>query len=192
MQPSDHGRFYITTVQHEEHISAARALFIAYTEWLNIDLTFQDFASELQSLPGKYSPQHGGELLLAYSADEQKTPLGCVAIRPLKPGSPSAEQDDSQVQNHEAQSEPPQRPRVCCEMKRLYVSPEARGMGLGKALTDAVVQKAKELGYGEMRLDTLPSMAGAIQLYRRLGFVDIPPYYETPVEGTVFLSLNLT
>ncbi|KAK1139394.1 hypothetical protein N8T08_000846 [Aspergillus melleus] len=187
MQPSK--QFHITPIQDEEHISAARTLFIAYTEWLNIDLTFQDFASELQSLPGKYSPAQGGELLLAYSADETRTPLGCVAVRPLplQPDSSTHDRDVSQ-----SQAETQTRQRACCEMKRLYVSPHARGTGLGTALTDAVVQKAKELGYAEMRLDTLPHMAGAIQLYRRLGFVDIPPYYETPLEETVFLGLELT
>ncbi|KAI9044010.1 GNAT family N-acetyltransferase [Aspergillus affinis] len=186
MQPSNQ-QSHIVTIQNEEHISAARTLFMAYTEWLNIDLTFQDFAAELQSLPGKYSPAHGGELLLAYSADGTKTPLGCVAVRPLQPDCSTHNQDVPQSQSGTQGSQ-----RACCEMKRLYVSPEARGMGLGTALTDAIVQKAKELGYTEMRLDTLPFMAGAIQLYRRLGFVDIPPYYETPLEGTVFLSLDLT
>ncbi|PLB44607.1 acyl-CoA N-acyltransferase, partial [Aspergillus steynii IBT 23096] len=153
---------------------------------LNIDLTFQDFASELQSLPGKYSPP-SGELLLAWTTDGTKTPLGCVAVRLLQTDSAIHDQAISQTQ-----SVSQGRPRKCCEMKRLYVTPEARGTGLGRALADAVIQKAKELGYAEMRLDTLPFMAGAVHLYRRLGFVDIPPYYETPLEGTVFLSLDLT
>jgi ribosomal protein S18 acetylase RimI-like enzyme len=77
-------------------------------------------------------------------------------------------------------------------MKRLYVAPEARGMGLGKALVDAIIQRAKELGYREIRLDTLPSMTGAQQLYKRAGFVEIQAYYETPLEGTLFLRLDLS
>lgn len=180
MQPSN-PKFHIIPVQTEEHISASQSLFIAYTEWLNIDLTFQDFTSELQSLPGKYSPPEGGALLLALSTDGTESPLGCVAVRALQPD-PSIH--DQAPQTHGGQ-------RRCCEMKRLYVSPEARGTGLGRALAGAIIQEAKELGYAEMRLDTLPFMEGAIQLYRRLGFIDIPPYYETPVKGTVFLSLDL-
>ncbi|KAL4752453.1 hypothetical protein BDW72DRAFT_171304 [Aspergillus terricola var. indicus] len=78
-------------------------------------------------------------------------------------------------------------------MKRLYVSPEARGMGVGKALVAAIVQRAKDLGYKHMRLDTLPSrMQGAIVLYTQVGFVKTPPYYETPMDETIFLALDLT
>jgi ribosomal protein S18 acetylase RimI-like enzyme len=76
-------------------------------------------------------------------------------------------------------------------MKRLYVSPEMRGLGLGERLVDAVVQEAERIGYREMRLDTLPSMAGAIALYRKLGFKPIEPYYETPVIGTIFMRRSL-
>jgi ribosomal protein S18 acetylase RimI-like enzyme len=72
-------------------------------------------------------------------------------------------------------------------MKRLYVSPEGRGFGLGERLVDAVVKEAKRIGYPEMRLDTLPTMTGAIALYRKLGFEPIEPYYETPVIGTIFM-----
>lgn len=160
--------FRIVSAQTPEHIATARELFTAYVEWLSIDLSFQSFQSELASLPGKYGAPHG-ELLLAYSS--VNTPLGCVAVRPLS--------DEGKGQ--------------ACEMKRLYVSPEARGMGLGKALIAAIVQRAKELGYKEMRLDTLPSrMQGAIQLYTRAGFVETHPYYETPMDETIFLALDLT
>ena len=76
-------------------------------------------------------------------------------------------------------------------MKRLYVSPEGRGFGLGEGLVNAVVKEAKRIGYREMRLDTLPSMAGAIALYRKLGFEPIEPYYETPVIGTIFMRRSL-
>ncbi|KAE8330798.1 acyl-CoA N-acyltransferase [Aspergillus sergii] len=168
--------FRITPAQSAEHIEAAKALFTSYAEWLGLDLTFQGFASELQSLPGQYAAPHG-ELLLAYSAEEG-IPIGCVAVRPLKQRSGGKQ---GEVQNH----------RGYCEMKRLYVSPEARGTGLGKALVNSIVDRAKDLGYKEMRLDTLPSMVGAIQLYKRVGFVEIAPYYETPLEGTLFLGLDL-
>jgi ribosomal protein S18 acetylase RimI-like enzyme len=76
-------------------------------------------------------------------------------------------------------------------MKRLYVLPEGRGSGLGRKLIDAVVREAERIGYNEMRLDTLPSMAGAIALYRKLGFEPIEPYYDTPVIGTIFMRRSL-
>ena len=78
-----------------------------------------------------------------------------------------------------------------CEMKRLYVAPAGRGQGLGKALTLALIEAARTSGYREMRLDTLPSMADAQKLYRALGFTEIAPYYDTPIAGTVFMSLKL-
>ncbi|KAL4915511.1 acyl-CoA N-acyltransferase [Aspergillus aurantiobrunneus] len=159
--------FRVVPAQTAKHIATARRLFTVYAEWLNIDLSFQGYDSELDSLPGKYGPPHG-ELLLAYSSNN--TPLGCVAIHSL---------------NQDAEQS--------CEMKRLYVSPKARGMGLGTALVAAIVQRAKELGYKEMRLDTLPSrMQSAIQLYTRVGFVETHPYYETRMEETIFLALDLT
>jgi ribosomal protein S18 acetylase RimI-like enzyme len=76
-------------------------------------------------------------------------------------------------------------------MKRLYVSPEGRGFGLGERLVDAVVKEAKRIGYREMRLDTLPSMPGAIALYRKFGFEPLEPYYEAPVIGTIFMRRSL-
>jgi ribosomal protein S18 acetylase RimI-like enzyme len=78
-----------------------------------------------------------------------------------------------------------------CEMKRLYVAPAGRGLGLGRALADAAITAAARAGHREIRLDTLPTMAAALALYRALGFVPVAPYYATPVAGTVFLSLSL-
>lgn len=126
-------------------------------------MAYQDFATELTTLPGKYAPP-AGELLLA--RDSMGTPLGCAALRPL---------------GHDG----------CCELKRLYVVPEARGMGLGKALLDAVLETAARIGYREIRLDTLPDMRAALALYRQAGFVPIAPYYDTPLAGTRFLARDL-
>jgi ribosomal protein S18 acetylase RimI-like enzyme len=152
--------FRIIRVRTAADLEATVALFHAYAGSLGVDLAYQDFSSEVAAMPGKYGPPRG-ELLLA--RDDGGTPLGCVALRPIEPDG-------------------------CCEMKRLYVSPEGRGRGLGRALADAVMREAVRIGYREIRLDTLPTMAEAQSLYRKLGFVPIAPYYETPIVGTVFMA----
>jgi ribosomal protein S18 acetylase RimI-like enzyme len=156
--------FYIRPCQSVADIEAAGTLFEAYAASLGIDLGYQGFAAELAGLPGKYAPP-AGALLLARNG--QDTPLGCVGLRPMPP-------------------------EGCCEMKRLYVAPQGRGLGLGRAMVDAVLREAARIGYREMRLDTLPFMTEAIALYRKLGFAPIEPYYQTPVEGTLFLGRSLT
>ena len=144
-------------------LEAAAELFQAYAASLPIDLAYQGFKDELAALPGKYAPP-GGALLLARSGDGRE--IGCVAMRPLA--------DDG-----------------ICEMKRLYVLPEARGLGAGGSLIAAIVAIAREAGYSEMRLDTLPTMQAALAMYRRANFQPIPAYYPTPVAGTIFLGLRL-
>lgn len=144
-------------------LADAARLFQAYAASLPVDLDYQDFAGELADLPGKYAPPDGALLLARGQAGEA---IGCVGLRPL--ADPGA-----------------------CEMKRLYVSPGGRGLGLGRALMQAVTDQARRQGYREMRLDTLPTMAAAQGLYRQAGFEVIPPYYDTPIEGTVFMRLHL-
>lgn len=154
--------FTIAPVEIPADLAAVSALFTAYATALPIDLGYQDFSTELASLPGKYAPPAGALLLARDAAD---TLIGCVAMRPLAPG--------------------------ICEMKRLYVSQEGRGLGLGLALASAIIAAGEAAGYREMRLDTLPSMTEAISLYRRLGFMPIAPYYATPIAGTLFFARSL-
>ena len=144
-------------------LESTAQLFGAYVKSLGLDLSFQDFDTELRSLPGKYAPPNG-EILLA--RDGAGDAVGCVAVRPLSPSN-------------------------CCEMKRLYVPPTARGLGLGKQLLSAIIDTAASLGYNEIKLDTLPSMSQAISLYESTGFVQTSPYYETPLTETVFLARRL-
>jgi ribosomal protein S18 acetylase RimI-like enzyme len=155
--------FRLAKVRSAPEIAAAAALFREYVDGLGIDLSFQDFAAELAGLPGRYEPP-AGELMLAYAPDG--VPLGCVAVRPL---------DGHTV----------------CEMKRLYVRPAARGLGIGRALVAAIIEAAQALRYAEMKLDTLPSMPEALALYERFGFVRIAAYYHNPVPGTVYLGKTL-
>ncbi len=144
-------------------LGAARELFREYQRRLDLDLGFQGFAEELANLPGAYAPPRG-RLLLATQAEDGAV-LGCVALRPW------GERDG--------------------EMKRLYVRPQAHGLGLGRKLAEAVIAEARAIGYRRLLLDTLPSMSAAQRLYESLGFVDIPPYRENPVAGTRFLALAL-
>ena len=154
--------FELIQASSTAEIAAARVLFTEYGASLGFSLCFQSFEDELASLPGKYAPPQG-RLLLARASSRV---LGCVALRPL----------DGET----------------CEMKRLYTRPEARGAGLGKALVDAIIAAAREIGYARMRLDTVPSvMASAVKMYRALGFREIPPYAENPVAGAIFLELKL-
>jgi len=157
--PGEGRRYSIAPAHAAADIADAAVLFRVYAAALEIDLGYQGFAAELAGLPGPYAPP-GGELLLA--RDDEGRAAGCVALRPLSPDG-------------------------CCEMKRLYVAPEARGSGLGRTLVAAIIGEAERIGYREIWLDTLPSMTPALALYRHFGFEPIPPYYETPIAGTVFL-----
>jgi putative acetyltransferase len=147
--------------QTPELVQIARQLFREYAQAIATDLEYQGFAAELASLPGPYTPP-AGALLIARACDEI---AGCVALRPLAA-------------------------RIG-ELKRLYVRPEFRSTGLGRRLVEAIIDAARAGGYRELRLDTLRSMAPAQALYRRLGFVEIPPYYDNHLPNTCFYSLLL-
>lgn len=161
---SEGARFSIAAALMADDVVAVAGLFRAYAASLDVDLAYQDFDTELAGLPGAYAPPTGA-LLLARGADDR--PLGCVALRAMTTDG-------------------------CCEMKRLYVHAAGRGIGLGRALVDAIVAVARVAGYREIRLDTLPTMTEAIVLYRTCGFEPIAPYYDTPVAGTLFLRQRLT
>lgn len=153
----------IRAARHSDDLDDARQLFAEYAQSLDIDLAFQGFASELAELPGKYAPPHGALLLARNAAG---TALGCAAMRPLEtPGD--------------------------CEMKRLFVRQQARGMDLGRKLATAIIACAREAGYARIMLDTLASMTAAHQLYASLGFHEIPPYYDNPLSGVRYLALKL-
>ncbi len=179
MSLEQHSKFRVRPARSEEDMAVAARLFTVYTDGLGIDLSFQSFAEELAGLPGKYSPPRG-ELLLARSADNDAV-LGCVAVRPFDGGTTEPAPPGTRGGSSKRR----------CEMKRLYVCPEARGTGTGEALGRAILRKAAELGYDEALLDTLPSMVSAVRLYRKLGFVEIPPYYPSPISGTKFYSKDL-
>ena len=152
----------IRHAETEADLDAARRLFRAYVEGLDFELDFQDFEAEMDVLPGPYAPPNGAILL----AEVEGEPAGVAALRPL---------DDAGA----------------CEMKRLYVEPECRGQGLGRALAEAIIAEARELGYDVMRLDTVASMIPARRLYRSLGFDERDAYYHNLLEDAVYMERTL-
>jgi len=142
-------------------IEDARGMFKEYQSSIGVDLCFQNFEQELKELPGEYSEPRGCILL----ARVETKLAGCVALRPLS----------SDI----------------CEMKRMYVRPSFRGQGLGRTLAENIIAEARKRRYRRMRLDSLSSMKEALFLYQSLGFVPIDAYRPNPVEGAVFLELNL-
>jgi ribosomal protein S18 acetylase RimI-like enzyme len=146
----------LITPKSPEQISDIRSLFKEYAEGLGIDLCFQNFELELRELPGKYKEPEGALLLAVYNSQV----AGCCALRPLAAiGHPHA-----------------------AEMKRLYVRPGFRGKGIAYSLIIQVLKKAKEAGYLSVLLDTLQTMKEAQSLYHRMGFQEVMPYYENPIE----------
>ena len=132
-----------------------------YVKWIGLDLAFQEIDAELDLMPGDYAPPLGA-LFVAVEGDRY---LAMIALRPLE--------------------------GAVAEMKRLYVRPEARGRGLARRLIARLCEEAKRLNYTELRLDTLPMMGEAQALYEACGFVDIEPYYETPIAGTRFMAKKI-
>jgi carbonic anhydrase len=149
------------TAEDSIALEHVRQFFRNYAAWLGVDLSFQNFEEEMVSLPGAYALPSGR----LFYAERNGLPAGCVGIRPFSAG--------------------------LCEMKRLYVEPGQRGFEVGRDLALAAIKAAKAIGYRKLLLDTLPAMRVAVKLYRELGFKETPAYYQTPVEGTMFLALDL-
>ena len=159
--PASPAAFDLRQAASADDVATARSLFEEYQRDLGISLCFQGFDEELATLPGAYAPP-SGRLLLAFASDG---PAGCVALRKIEEG--------------------------ICELKRLWVRPGFRGAGLGRRLVETILREARAEGYRRVRLDTLPSMRAAQALYLSMGFSDIPPYNEHPIEGTRFMEAAL-
>ncbi len=158
-------QFSIIAADSPERIAEFRLLCRQYEASLPFSLCFQGFEAEMAGLPGKYAPP-GGCMYLAIVGDgSEARPGGCIALRPLEP--------------------------EVCEMKRLYVAPEYRGLGLGRALGSQVIADARRIGYRTMKLDTSADMVQAQALYRSLGFVPTARYNDDPLEDTLYFALDL-
>jgi putative acetyltransferase len=145
-----------------ERIAQVRELFLEYAQSLGFSLCFQNFDKELAELPGDYSPPEGRLLL----AEFEGRLAACVALHKLDSG--------------------------ICEMKRLYLRPQFRGKGVGRALAERIIGEARQIGYQRMRLDTVePVMKDAVAMYRKLGFKEIPPYCANPMAGVIYMELEL-
>jgi putative acetyltransferase len=151
-----------TQAETPEQIAQARELFLEYAQSLGFSLCFQNFDKELAGLPGDYAPPDGRLLLAEYEGEL----AGCIALHKLADGS--------------------------CEMKRLYLRPQFRGKGLGRALAGHIIAEARKIGYQRMRLDTVePVMKDAVAMYRRIGFQEIAPYCTNPMAGALYMELQL-
>ncbi len=144
-----------------EELEEVREIFIEYADFLKVDLCFQDFEKELQTLHEVYFPPKGCIIL----AKEDKQVMGCIALKPIGEG--------------------------ICEMKRLYVRPEARGKHLGRQLVEKLIDFAKKAGYKTMKLDTISSLKEAIKLYQSKGFIKTEPYVYNPLSDVLYFELML-
>ncbi|MBS0513426.1 MAG: carbonate dehydratase [Proteobacteria bacterium] len=154
-------RLRVLSASDTTELEQVRQFFRHYAAWLGVDLSYQGFGDEVANLPGAYGEADGR----LFFAEVDGRPAGCVGIRRFSEG--------------------------VCEVKRLYVDPDQRGQGLGRKLALAAIKAAQSLGYRRILLDTLPTMRIAVKLYRELGFSEAPAYYPSPVEGTIFLTLDL-
>jgi ribosomal protein S18 acetylase RimI-like enzyme len=182
---ADTPEIVMITPDGPRELDAVRAIFRDYADSLGIDLGFQNFDQELASLPGEYEEPRGALLLAVVDVGEVAVPVdaeplaraqgqlahvaGCCALRPL---------DTADYPN-------------AAEMKRLYVRPQFRGVGLGRQLAEAILDAARGAGYACVLLDTLDDMESARALYEDLGFAEVPPYYHNPIAGSHYLKVDL-
>lgn len=151
-------------VRHARFPQDAGAVLKIWREFVfspSVSLDYQGYEAEFANIPGKYAPPEGRLLL----ATRDGNIAGCVSLRKVND--------------------------AICEMKRLYVRPSARGLGLGRQLAEYLIAEAKKAGYEEMRLDVLEEFRAARKLYAELGFVPADPVSFNPLPGTDFLGLNL-
>lgn len=149
----------IKEVKTTKEYEIAKTLFKEYVALLGVDLSFQNFQEELENIAVQYS-KPDGVLFIAYQ--NEQTPVACFGVRKLT--------------------------TEICELKRMYVRKEARGIGLGSQLLTKSFEVGQELGYQKMRLDTLPTMGAAIKLYTKAGFYEISAYRFNPIIGTKFME----
>jgi putative acetyltransferase len=151
----------IAPVEDASQLQTVRQLFQEYWDSFGFTPCFQNFGAELEGLPGDYTPP-GGRLALAMV---EGVAAGCVALRRL---------DD-----------------LRCEAKRLYVRPEFRGAGIGRALLEWAIREARAAGYREFVGDTMPVMERALAMYDRMGFERTGPYGEKATQGAIYIRLAL-
>ena len=165
VRTNDRSQIELVYLRPGDALHEVRMLFEEYARSLSIDLCFQNFTEELNGLPGEYAEPRGA--LLIARVDGQSA--GCCAFRPL---------DAADYSN-------------ACEMKRLYVRPAFRGLGLGRRLAESILEMASNADYDCILLDTLDDMESARALYEDLGFEEIPPYYYNPIAGAHYLKADL-
>lgn len=139
----------------------AKELILAYVSWLGFDLSFQNFAKELETIAETYSAPNGG-VFIAFLNDK---PAGVAGIKRFN--------------------------ATDCEVKRMFVHADSRGLGIGKLLLEACIQLAEKLNYECVKLDTADYMHAAIKLYTEIGFEEIPPYYNNPRDDARYFQLQL-
>lgn len=155
----------LAPAQQPDDLDLIRGIFREYAGTLNVDLAFQDFEAELGGLPGEYAEPRGALVLARVDGEV----AGCCALRPA---------DSADYPN-------------AAEMKRLYVRKPFRGFGLGRLLTEHILDQARLAGYSTVLLDTLDDMEAARALYEELGFEEVPPYYYNPIAGAHYLKAEL-
>jgi ribosomal protein S18 acetylase RimI-like enzyme len=148
-------------LETEDEILKTKELLCEYIKWLDQDLSYQNIDDELSNFPEKYKEPFGAFII----AKIDENIIGCVGLKKL---------DDK-----------------ICEMKRLYVRDSFKGKGIGKLLTEKIIEEARKKNYNKIRLDTFKKMEAALGIYYKIGFQKIAPYYHNPNEGAVFLEKTL-